>query len=69
MSIRNVEDSKLILNILGKIQSDMANIMTDVSLIKSDISATKVEVANLFAHQSVTDLRIERIEKRLELVN
>ena len=52
-----------------QLTENIAEVKTELRAIRGHVSATQLDIGNLYAGQAKIELRIEHIEKRLELVD
>lgn len=63
------EDTEsLVLEILKKMQSDMASLREDMHLMRMEMTAIRHDVASVRTSQDVQSIEIERLKGRMERV-
>ena len=64
-----LEILKSMQNRLIKMEESIAELKTEMRAIRSHMIAMETDIVNLYSGQPKTELRLERIEKRLELAD
>ena len=64
----NEKVENLILERLRPMRADLSYVREGIDVLKAEATATRQHVAGLIGHQTATEIRVARMEDRLERV-